>query len=65
MASDARHARGSSGWRVGVEGKVYLGRATRVLDDNRTDELRASANAKYETLANQELPDLWLFRIDA
>ena len=51
--------------RLKIGSKVYLGRASRVLDDSRSDAMRASAAAKYDAFdANQEIPDLWLFRID-
>ena len=53
--------------RVKIGDKIYRGRAQRVSDESVTDAMFDAARQKYEQMAasRDELPEIWLFRIDS
>jgi hypothetical protein len=54
--------------KVRIDGRVYLGRATRISDDSQRNALFEAAARKYERLADRsadEMANVWVFRIDS
>ena len=54
--------------KVRIDGRVYLGRATRISDTKLRDALIESAGRKYSRIAErsaEQLANVWVFRIDS
>ena len=54
--------------RVRIDGRVYLGRATRISDASLRDELFEAAGRKYQQIAERspdDLANVWVFRVDS